>query len=766
MKKLTLPSEFICHEYSYYGKIQGDKSGRSLEEFKRMITKAEQRKEMDYLKSVLYVLEREIAKGENAKETLEDDIRVTMKYTWEEGSTESDDWISSEQSVRQLNRGVIATDKTLRAYRRMIGSAYFARVDFEEDGEITPAYLGIATLKDGNEFYIYDWRAPIASPFYDAEIGPASYTLPGGEVIEGRVTLKRQYKIENDQILEIFDTNTQVVDEVLSRLLSVSGSTKMKNIVATIQKEQNRIIRKQDVDILAVQGPAGSGKTSVALHRIAYLLYADKENLNRSNMLILSPNETFSNYISDVLPQMGEDNVFQTTFYEYVQSYLKEFKTKNDMNKVYEELYLGEKTPFYNSIKFKFWPGYIGLLESVLESVKYKLFSIENDIVIDGITLAGAEFLQRFVDNTLAGSDLCLYEQAKIVNEKILSIAGVKLLNHEKTRAKLNKLLISNLKKITAKSVYTELYSSLDKFTAIVQQVYNELGTPKADKLTIKDLKVVFDYTKDCLDKGFLSYEDVMPYLYLKERILGVVEQHNIKQVVIDEAQDYSLIQYKILSRVFRRAKITIVGDINQSLMPFVSYNDYESVIKLFESGRAMARSETQYLTRTYRSTVEINNFASLVLGANVLNSRAQLDRHGEEVKIIQEDDKKFASAKMIKDALELKKKYNTVAIIYKTEKECRELQKALSKHSSKDDFIYMIDGENDFTTKKIMVMPLYIAKGLEFDAVLIPKANEDNYSKQEKKLFYVAVTRAMNELRIYYDDIPSSLIIGKKLGE
>mgnify|MGYP002707140065 FL=1 len=278
-----------------------------------MISKAEERKEIDYLKSVLYVLEKEIEKNESNKDTLEVDIRQAMKYIWEQGSTEADDWVTSEQSVRQLNRGVIATEKQLRAYRRMLGSAYFARVDFVEDGETTPVYLGIATLKDGNEFYIYDWRAPIASPFYDSEIGPASYTLPDGTVIEGQVTLKRQYKIENDKIIEIFDTDTQVLDNVLSKLLTVSGSTKMKNIVATIQKEQNRIIRKQDVDILAVQGPAGSGKTSVALHRIAYLLYADKENLNRRNMLILSPNETFSNYISDVLPQMGEDNVFQTT---------------------------------------------------------------------------------------------------------------------------------------------------------------------------------------------------------------------------------------------------------------------------------------------------------------------------------------------------------------------------------------------------------------------------------------------------------------------
>lgn len=722
-----------------------------------MITKAEQRQEMDYLKSVLYVLEKEIEKSENSKESLEEDIRGAMKYIWEEGSTEADDWLTSEQSVRQLNRGVIATDKTLRAYRRMLGSAYFARVDFEEDGEVTPAYLGIATLKDGNEFYIYDWRAPIASPFYDSEVGPASYKLPNGEMIEGKVTLKRQYKIENDQILEIFDTNTQVVDEVLSRLLTATGSTKMKNIVSTIQKEQNKIIRKQDVDILAVQGPAGSGKTSVALHRIAYLLYSDKENLSRNNMLILSPNDTFSNYISDVLPQMGEDNVFQTTFYEYVQSYLKEFKTKNDMNKVYEELYLNEKTPFYNSIKFKFWPGYISLIETFIESRKYKLFSIENDIVLDGINLAGAEFLKRFVDNNLKNSDLSLYEQAKLVNEKILSIAGVKLLGHEKTRAKLNKLLQTNLKKITAKSVYTDLYSSLDNFTGLVQTVYNELGTPKADKLLLKELKEVFDYTKDGIEKGLLSYEDVMPYLYLKERMLGVVEQHGIRQVIIDEAQDYSLIQYKILSSVFKRAQITLVGDTNQSLMPFVNYNDYESIIKLFQSGRASAKAETQYLSRTYRSTMEINNFASMVIGQNVLNSRAQLDRHGEDVKVIKDD-----GNKMIADAIELKNKYNTVAIIYKTEKECKELQKKILKSEYKDNFIFMVDGENDFTTKKVMVMPLYIAKGLEFDAVMVPKVNEDNFNKTHKKLFYVAVTRAMNELRIYYDDIPSSMIISR----
>lgn len=725
-----------------------------------MIDKQEERKEIDYLKSVLYVLEKQIEKVETGKETLEEDIQTQMRYIWEQGSTEADDWLGSEQSVRQLNRGVIASDKQLRAFRRMLGSAYFARVDFEEDGIVTPVYLGIATLKDGNDFYIFDWRAPIASPFYDSEIGPASYTLPDGTVIEGRVTLKRQYKIENDKIVEIFDTDTQVVDEVLSKLLSVSGSTKMKNIVATIQKEQNRIIRKQDVDILAVQGPAGSGKTSVALHRIAYLLYADKENLNKTNMLILSPNETFSNYISDVLPQMGEDNVYQTTFYDYVQNFLKEFKTKNDMNKVYEELMLGEKTPFYNSIKLKFWPGYIKLIESAIEKNKLKIFGIEKDIVIDGIALASREFLERFVENSLSHSEETIFEQAKLVNEKILTIAGVKLVGHEKTRTKLHKQLQTTLKKISPKQLYMDIYSSLNDFTVEVQNIYNEIGTPKQDKLTIKELKEVFDYTREGLDKGLISFEDVMPYMYLKERMIGARSQHGIKQVIIDEAQDYSLIQYKTLANVFKGAGITLLGDVNQSIMPFVNYTDYDAIINMFTQDRPKAKAETQYLTKTYRSTVEINNFAGKILGTNTFNPRTQINRHGEEVVVTKETTDCLEEQQFILDSLELKEKYNTVAIIYKTEKECRELLKALQKHTSKDKFIFMIDGENDFTQQKVMVMPIYMAKGLEFDAVLIPRANEDNYSQKDRKLFYVASTRAMNELRIYYDDIPSGLIL------
>ncbi|MBP3631193.1 MAG: AAA family ATPase [Clostridia bacterium] len=724
-----------------------------------MISKQEQRAESDYLKSVLYVLGKEIEKKESVKDQIEGDIKVAMKYIWEEGSTEADDFINIHESIRQLNRGVLQSDKTLKAYRRMLSSAYFARIDFDDGTEVLPIYLGIASLKDGSEFYVYDWRAPICSPFYDAEIGDASYTLPDGTVVKGKITLKRQYKVEGDKILEIFDTDTQVVDNVLSKLLSTTGSTKMRNIVATIQKEQNKIIRKQDIDILAVQGPAGSGKTSVALHRIAYLLYADKENLNKTNMLILSPNEAFSDYISDVLPQMGEDNVYQTTFYDYVQAYTREFKIKSNMNDIYEELFLNQKTPFYNSIRFKFWPGYIKLLENYLEETKHKLLGIEKDIELDGELMANCEFLARYVENNLSNSTMRIYEQAKLVNEKILSIAGVRLVKNSKGKAKLEKMLKANLKKIRAKSIYSDLYSDLNKFTERVQNIYNELGTTKQDRLSIKDLKEIFDYTQDLLSKNIIPYEDVMAYLYMKERVTGTVAQNGIKQVVIDEAQDYSLVQYKLISNVFKNAQITILGDLNQSIMPFVNYTNYDSILSVLKEDRVHSRVETQYLTKTYRSTVEISTFANKIIGAETTPIKNQLDRHGEEVKVFQ-DVSSGDKSLIVKHAKELKTEENTVAIIFKTAKECKDFQKSLGRTATARQFTFMVDGNNDFVNNKIMVLPLYMAKGLEFDVVLIPRANEDNFNKKNKKLFYVASTRAMNTLRIYYDEVPSSLIL------
>ena len=313
-------------------------------------------------KTVLYILEKELQKAKKITDTNADDIQEEMRYVWDATNRVSD--VEFEYGMRRIQiKSIVASDAANkhRNYTKMLKSAYFARIDFETDGEVLPVYIGIASLEHGGDFYIYDWRAPISSLFYDYEMGEASYVVPGGEKINGKITLKRQYKIEGDKIKQIFDTDMQVIDSILQSMLESNATDKMKNIVNTIQKEQNKIIRKNDVDILIVQGPAGSGKTSVAMHKVAYLLYSERAKINNSNILIMSPNEIFSNYISGVLPEIGEDNVYETTYMDFVRAFLNEFKIKGNMNDIYETVFDEDnkkvKSTQYNSIKLKLGAG-------------------------------------------------------------------------------------------------------------------------------------------------------------------------------------------------------------------------------------------------------------------------------------------------------------------------------------------------------------------------------------------------------------------------
>lgn len=727
-----------------------------------MINEIERKKEHDYLKTVLYILGKEIDRRENQVELLEVDMRKEMRYIWDNAVSDPAEIHGIYESVKQLSRGQNNAETSLKTYRKMYRSAYFARIDFDDGEEVIPVYIGIATLKDGGSFYIYDWRAPISSMFYDFTPGEAHYTLPDGREVKGKITLKRQYKIEGDKIIEIFDTDMQVLDDILSNMLSHTGqgSTKMKNIVATIQKEQNKVIRREDTDILVVQGAAGSGKTSVAMHRTAYLLYAQKGNITNSNILIISPNEVFSDYISDVLPQIGEENVYQTTYLDFVKAFLKEFRLKGTMDDVYEEIFTNQNNPnksdFYNSIRFKYWPGYIRILEQLISENLESMLN-QKDIVIDGNVVVNKEALIKF-SSDYEINRLPVVEQAKRIAEKIRSLADIKFFKQTKLKNKLNRILNANINQIKAKPVYVSLYNDLSDFTMRVQNVYNELGTPKKDRLTIKQLQGVFEHTSQNISKNILTYEDVTPYLYLKTRISGSSIQRNIKHVLIDECQDYTLTQYDVASQAFRGASVTLLGDLNQSILPYASHENYEGIINMFRRDRVNPNVDMQFLNKTYRSTSQINTFARRIVGIDG-HSRQQVDRPGVPVQIIQ-DQEPGVKSKLVKDAVALKKKYKTVAIIMKTAKECKALQRRLNNTSLQNDFRFMINGESDFSDQRIMVMPMYIAKGLEFDAVLVARANENNYPKESARLLYVACTRAMNELRVYYDDVISSLLV------
>ncbi len=730
-------------------------------EVKPMISEKELKKEKDYLKAVLYLLEKEIQKNNSRVEDYSSDIKKDLKYTWDyDNQIDADEWANNMMNIEVKTLTAVNSTDRIKSYTRMLKSAYFARIDFETEGDLIPVYLGIATLSDGTDFYVYDWRAPISSMFYDYEMGDAQYTTPDGNVIKGKITLKRQYKIEGENIVEIFDTNLQVIDDILKQMLQGKASDKMKNIVNTIQKEQNKIIRKKDVDLLVVQGPAGSGKTSVAMHKIAYLLYAEKNKINNSNILIISPNDIFSNYISNVLPEIGEDNVYQTTFMDFIRGHL-DFKIKGSLNDLYEVVYSTNpkakvRSLEYNSIMLKYGATYINLIEKYIALKKNEILGI-TDIVVDGKVIIEKAYLERLASE-LESSGISLYTQGKKLIEKIMLHLSIKLGGKQNGAAlKIKKNLETNLNKLKVKSLFIDLYSDENRFISLIEDIYNTTGTPATSRLTIKELHDIFVHTGSLLSKNIIPFEDVVGYLYLKDRLIGSSLQSKIKYVLIDEAQDYTIMQYRILAHLFKRANITILGDINQSIMPFASHKNYESIINILKQDRPGIKYDMNYLTKTYRSTYEINMFCKHIIGdTNMYN---QVDRHGDEVSIIKDNDN-MEKSKVFADAIELKKYYNTIAIITKTQAEANKLKECLDGNKKSSMFRLITGKEKVFTADKILILPSYLAKGLEFDAVLVYNASSKNYPVDFKNLLYVVCTRALHKLNVYYTDKLTQLII------
>lgn len=721
-----------------------------------MISEKEMKKEKDYLKAVLYTIQKEIEHNSSIIADYDKEIKEDLKYIWDE--TNGINETEREYAVNRIQTRSMTTDNSARKIKtleHMLKSAYFARIDFDDGEEVTPVYIGIGTLENGKDIYVYDWRAPIAGMFYEFEPGDAKYTVPSGEEICGKIILKRQYVIEGDKIKQIFDTDVQVIDKILQGLLQSKASSKMRNIVTSIQKEQNKIIRKNDADIMIVQGPAGSGKTSVAMHKIAYLLYNERAKINNSNILILSPNNIFSDYISDVLPQIGESNVYQTTFMDYIRNFLTDFKFKGDINTIYETYYGdNKKSKEYSSIHLKYNATYINLVENFLK-LKRKDMLYLSDIKYNGEVAIDTAFLTKLADE-LENSGKSIYAQAAKLIERILLHVSIKFGKDVAFKKKLVKTLESNLKKIDTKSLYMDLYSDRERFVNMVEEIYNTTGTQKNMRLSIKELTNIFDYTRDNLMHGIIPFEDVSGYMYMRDRLYGNASQHKIKYLIVDEAQDYSLMQYAILADLFRHAKITLLGDINQSIKPFSSTVNYDSIMNLFAEERPTATKEMAYLTKTYRSTYEINMFAKHLIGETNLYN--QIDRHGDEVKIIKDIDD-ILHSQIVKDAIELKKYYNTLAIICKTQAEADKFKVLTEKPEYSELFKIVTGNDKVFDAERIMIIPSYIAKGLEFDACLIYNANDDKYSSDSLKLFYVACTRAMHKLNIYYTHDLTKLI-------
>lgn len=634
-------------------------------------------------------------------------ITEFKKVLWENRGSIDGVEMQTELMSSQLEANFVLTK--MNYYRKLLKleySPYFGRIDFKEDNlDTRKVYIGIANVEKDLNYIIYDWRSPIASLFYDYSKGKAKYTAPDGE-IKGEILLKRQYKIEGKKLLRVFDNNLNIVDDMLQEVLSSSSSDKMKNIVNTIQQEQNEIIRNISNKNLIVQGIAGSGKTSVALHRIAFLLYKIK-NLKSSNVLIFSPNKIFSEYISNVLPELGEENTSETTFGEFASHYIKEFKSVESFSGFIEKYYTNKRDD-EDLIRFKLSNKMIKVIENYVQEIDKNIKIIDN--IETKFSLIEKEYLNYLLKDRY--DKMPIFERMDYIAEHLCNKLG---LISKKDKISITKKIKEVLSiKPDYKKLYKDLFIS-DSFSSSFNKSIN--------------LK---------LNSKVINYDDALCFIYLKGLLNGFPYSNLIKQVVIDEAQDYNEMQYIILTKIFKRASFTLLGDVNQTINPYQKYDSLE-VLKNILDGN------TKYveLSKTYRSSKEIIEFTNKILNLKHVSAI----RKEESVPVIKRDDDKYLK----NDINYLKNKYKSLAIITKDMLDAIKLYDLL-----KDDYkdISLVTNNSSKFNRNLIIIPSYLSKGLEFDSVISYTSKNNLYTKREKYLYYVVLTRCQHELIVYNNSL------------
>lgn len=638
-----------------------------------------------------------------------DELIEFKKMMWEnENSFDEGEIQQVRNATNQEEEKALQKERYYKKLCSIKDKPYFASIVFkDDDGEIFNIYMSLTYLKDQETNNIlYDWRSPICSLFYDYEIGKCSYKAPGGEYY-GELKRKRQYKIENNKLVGVFDNSLNINDEVLQEVLATESSEKMKNVVNTIQQEQNKVIRNLEDDNLIVQGIAGSGKTTVALHRIAFLLYRIK-NLSSNNILIFSPNNIFTEYISDVLPSLGEANTLQTTFADYLSSFLTEYKDVENFT--------------------DFVSRYYSYSEIDPDLVVYK----QSDKIISDLDA----FLENYIDNCKFIADIKEGENNFIRKEdlnEMLHDRYQKLPLFERVNEIANKLSETYYKGSHKKvKTFLKLLKENSNFSKDYQKIYIEFFLSEFCNYKLPEATI-----KKFVNKETVNYEDALILAYIKGNLEGFLYEAVIKQVIIDEAQDYNRLQYIIINKIFKKADFTILGDINQNINPYYHYNSLEDLKDLF-------RGETQYLEllKTYRSSPEIIDYTNKILNLQHVNAIRKDNNKPVVIRKGVSDLKK----RMIEDIKTLQKEYKSTAIITKDKKEADALYNLI-----KDEIDISLVGANSKTFKKeLIIIPAYISKGLEFDSVIIYNDRNNSYKKNERNLLYVACTRCQHELYIY----------------
>lgn len=624
------------------------------------------------------------------------------------GELDPHEMFQNELALKQIDHTGAFTAGVWERLAKLKESPYFARIDFqaEERKEAEKHYIGRFTFHYANELLIFDWRSPVAGMFYDCEVGPAGYDAPIGR-IEGNLTRKRQFKIKNGVLEYTLESSVNIQDDVLQRELSHTSDEKMKSIISTIQKEQNQIIRNEKSGTLIIQGAAGSGKTSIALHRIAFLLYRFKDRLTARNAAIISPNKVFGDYISTVLPELGEEPIYSLSFEDIAAVQLEGIIS-----------FEPDKDPFETNdrkwaerVRFKSTLNFVKQMDDFLQQLPDLIFHPEDYTF--GRFKASAAFIQ---DRFRAYGTYPVKKRLQLIAGDIHDrFDSDNFLGDDIPRPG---SILKSLKKML------KIKNSL----ALYKEFYKHLGRP--DMLAFPARQT-------------LEWEDVYPFLYLHAAFEGLQESKQIKHIVIDEMQDYTPIQYAVINLLFPCPK-TILGDFGQFINPN-HQNTLEDLQQQY-SGSSLVK-----LTKSYRSTYEIITYAKKILRTDQLDP---IERHGPSPKLISCQDTRDEINK-IKKILKAfpKSRYTTLGIILKTNQSAAALHNQLSKEYE----IHLITPESTTFTTGISITSIQMSKGLEFDQVIIIDADSNNYkTRHEKGLLYIAATRAMHQLTILHTGLPS----------
>lgn len=660
--------------------------------------------EIAHLNDIKSKLDVAIKQANNSVEQIDREYMDFKRYTVQyRGEIDPHEMFQNELALKRIDsRGAFAVEIRDKL-AKLLDSPYFARIDFREASRETPSafYIGRFAFSHDGKLLISDWRSPVASMFYDCEIGPAGYDAPAGR-IGGELIRKRQFKIKHGEMVYALESSVNIQDDILQRELCRNSDEKMKSIIATIQKEQNLIIRNEKAGTLLIQGVAGSGKTSIALHRIAYLLYRFKDRLSAKNVAILSPNQVFGDYISDVLPELGEEPIYGISFTDIAGIQLEgiiHFEPDQDPFETDDPKW-AERVCFKSTLDF------IKLMDEYLARMPETIFA-PSDYTFGRFSAPSNWIHGRFA----AYHRHPVKRRLKMIADDI----------HE--RFATDNFMEEPLPK--AKAILKSLTAMLKvkNTLALYKDFYKQMNI--ADKFVMPT-------------KRALEWADVYPFMYFHAAFEGLQESQIIRHLVIDEMQDYTPVQYVVINILFKCQK-TILGDFGQFINPN-HLHTLGDLRELYES------AELVELNKSYRSTCEIITFAKRI--QNVASLEAA-PRHGDAPDLIncRNEQEELSQIKEIIDAFRDSENV-TLGIILKTNRLAKALYDVLSQNYE----VHLISPGSTAFVNGISVTSIQMSKGLEFDEVIIPAANHETYSSEyDRSLLYIACTRALHRLSLTY---------------